>query len=143
MAESLNQQTSVKYKTGDILVVGTWPIPIFDHFAIVFYKNGTGYVAHNSFRSKKIILSGLDQFVNSRSVRRVISTDGKLTDDYIYNKTVELNAEGKTYNFFGYNCESYVREVCNCNWGTDQRKEFIYFIIIVILLLTILFKITK
>lgn len=121
------------YNTGDILVVGTWPIPLFDHFAIVFYRNGTGYVAHNSFRSKKIIISGLDEFVKSRKVRRVILSNGLQTDDYIYNKTVELNKQGKTYNFFGYNCEEYVREVCGCDWGTDQRREFIiYFLLLVI-----------
>jgi hypothetical protein len=123
-----------KYKTGDILVVGTWPIPLFDHFAIVFYRNGVGYVAHNSFRSEKIIISGLDEFVNSRTVRRVISTDGKLSDEYIYNKTVQLNQDGKTYNFFGYNCESYVREVCDCDWGADQRKEFLLFMAVVIII---------
>lgn len=132
-----------KYNTGDILVVGTWPIPIFNHFAIVLYKNGTGYVAHNSFRSKKIIISGLDEFVRTRNVRQVIPTNGTLTDDYIYNKTVELNKQGKTYNFFGYNCEEYVREICSCSWGTDQRKEFILFFIVLLALAIVFYKLLK
>lgn len=132
-----------KYNTGDILVVGTWPIPIFDHFAIVFYRDGKGYVAHNSFKSQTIIITSLDEFVNTRPIRRVISTNGKLTDEYIYNRTLELNAEGKTYNFFGYNCESYVRDVCGCNWGMDQRREFILFILIVTVLLILIFKLIK
>lgn len=131
------------YKTGDILVVGTWPIPIFDHFAIVFYRNGTGYVAHNSFRSKKIIISGLDEFIKSREVRKVIPSPEPITDEYIYNKTVELNKQGKSYNFFGYNCEEYVREVCGCNWGTDQRKEFIIFFAILLVLAVIFCQIIK
>lgn len=132
-----------KYKTGDILVVGTWPIPIFDHFAIVFYKEGIGYVAHNSFRSKTIIISGLDEFIKTRRIRKVISTDGKLSDEYIYNKTGELNSQGKTYNFFGYNCESYVREICGCNWGTDQRKEFMLFFAGLLIFGIILFQVLK
>lgn len=132
-----------KYKTGDILVVGTWPIPMFNHFAIVFYKDCIGYVAHNSFRSKKIMLTGLDEFTKSRKIWKVIPTDGKLTNEEIYNKTVELNKQGKTYNFFGYNCEEYVREVCQCNWGMDQRKEFIIFIIIVIIIIIVINQLIK
>lgn len=132
-----------QYNTGDILVVGTWPIPLFDHFAIVFYKNNVGYVAHNSFRSSKIILSGLDEFVGSRDVRRVIPTNGTLTDDHIYNKTIELNKQGKTYDFFGYNCESYVREVCKCDWGMDQRKEFIIWLLATIVIAVVVSKIIQ
>lgn len=132
-----------QYSTGDILVVPTWPIPVFDHFAIVFYRAGIGYVAHNSFRSKKIIITPLDEFTTTRTIRKVYKSTGLLTDDYIYNKTQELNAEGKTYNFFGYNCESYVREVCNCNWGTDQRKEFILFSVIIIIIGIVSYKLIK
>lgn len=131
------------YKTGDILIVPTWPIPIFDHFAIVFFKDGIGYVAHNSFKTKKIIITPLDEFISTRTVKKVISTDGKLTDDYIYNKTVELNNDGKEYNFFGYNCESYVRDVCRCNWGTDQRKEFILIFIVMIIAGLIVYALIK
>lgn len=130
------------FKTGDILVVGTWPIPIFDHYAIVFYKDVKPFVAHNSFKSSKIIITPLDEFLE-RKIRRVIKSDGSLTDEYIYNKTIELNESGKSYNFFGYNCESYVREICGCNWGTDQRKEFILVVIFVVILGIILYKILK
>lgn len=131
------------YKTGDILVVGTWPVPIFDHYAVVFYKDGVGYVAHNSFKSKNIIISGLDEFIKTRQIRKVFSTNGTLTDEYIYNKTCELNRQGKTYNFFGYNCESYVKEICSCNWGTDQRKEFSFVLIGLILVSILLYQIFK
>lgn len=131
------------YKTGDILVVGTWPIPIFDHYAIVFYKDGVGYVAHNSFKTKSIITTPLKEFTDTRTIRRVISTDNKLTDEYIFNKTNELNNEGKNYNFFGYNCESYVRDICGCNWGTDQRKEFLLFLLLLIVLSIIFNRIIK
>lgn len=133
----------MEYKTGDILITGTWPIPIFDHYAICFYKDGVGYVAHNSFRSKKIIITPLEEFTTLRKIRKVISTNDNLTDHYIYNKTVELNKEGKTYNFFGYNCESYVREICKCNWGTDQRKEFIFTLVFFIILGIILYRIIR
>lgn len=131
------------YKTGDILIVGTWPIPIFDHYAIVFFKDNVGYVAHNSFRSKKIIITDLNEFIATRQVRKVISTNGSLTDEYIYNKTLELNEIGKTYNFFGYNCESYIRDVCGCNWGTDQRKEFLLFFAGLIIVSIVFYKIIK
>lgn len=110
------------YKTGDILVTGTWPIPIFDHYAIVFFRDGKGYIAHNSFKSKKVETQPLEEFLK-RKVRRVIPVQG-LTDEGIYNKVLECNATGKDYNLAGYNCESFVREVCGCNFGMDQRKQF-------------------
>lgn len=134
---------SEAYKTGDILVVPTWPVPLFNHFAIVFYKdemiNGVlqkvPYVAHNSFKSminrekENILIEPLSHFLALRKVRSVISTDGRHTDEEIYNKALELNEKGKKYDFFGYNCEGFVREVCGCSWGVDQRKEFIVFVL--------------
>lgn len=132
-----------KYNTGDILVTPTWPIPIFNHYAIVFYRNGVGYIAHNSIRKSKIIIMTLEDFLKTRKIWYVISTDGRLDDEYIYNKTQELNEAGKRYNFFGYNCESYVREVCGCNWGTDQRKEFLLYFGVLLILGVGIFQLLK
>ncbi len=132
-----------KYKTGDILVVGTWPIPLFNHFAIVFYKDGIGYVGHNSFKSKTILVDPLDQFLATRPIRRVYLSSGKVTDQQIADKIVELNKSGKTYNFFGYNCESFVREVCQCNWGADQRKESLIVVAAIVLISIIFYQALK
>lgn len=131
---------SKMYKTGDILIVPTWPIPLFNHFAIVFYKDRIPYVAHNSFRSminreqKNILIEPLDGFLGMRKLRGVISTAGRHTDEEIYSKSILFNEQGKKYNFFGYNCEGFVREVCGCSWGVDQRKEFIVFLFGILLL---------
>lgn len=116
--------TGQQYNTGDVLVTLTQPIPLFNHFAIVFYKDGIGYVAHNSFMSGDVIITPLDEFMK-RHIRKVYPAAAGLTDEGIYNKALECNANpNKKYNFFGYNCESFVREACGCNFGTDQRKSF-------------------
>lgn len=129
-----------QYKTGDILLVPTWPIPLFNHFAIVFFKDGIPYVAHNSFRSminredRNILIEPLDRFLEIRKVKGVISTNGRHTDDEIHSKACMFNDQGKKYDFFGYNCESFVREICGCSWGVDQRKEFLVFFFGVLLI---------
>lgn len=135
------QTTGPIYNTGDILVVLTQPIPLFNHFAIVFYREGKGFVAHNSFLSVEVIITPLDEFLK-RKVLKVYPVAG-LTDEYIYNKAIECNANNKTYNFFGYNCESFVREVCGCDFGTDQRKSFLIVTFSVIIILVILWWIFK
>lgn len=130
-----------QYSTGDILVVLTQPIPLFNHFAIVFYREGKGYVAHNSFLSGYVIITPLEEFLK-RKVLKVYPVDG-LTDEYIYNKTLECNSKNKTYDFFGYNCESFVKEVCGCNFGMDQRKSFAivsFSVIIIVVILWFVFK---
>lgn len=130
------QQTGRTYNTGDILVVLTQPIPLFNHFAIVFYRDEIGYVAHNSFLSGEVIITPLDEFLKRRVLK--VYPVGGLTDEYIYNKAMECNAKRKTYDFFGFNCEEFIREVCNCNFGTDQRKSFVIvsFSVIIILLIS-------
>lgn len=130
-----------QYNTGDILVVLTQPIPLFNHFAIVFYRDGKGFVAHNSFISGEVIITPLDEFLN-RKVLKVYPVPG-LTDEHIYNKAMECNSKRKIYDFFGYNCEEFVREVCGCNFGTDQRKSFIivsFWVILIVIILWWIFK---
>lgn len=137
------------YKTGDILIVPTWPVPLFNHFAIVFYKDEVPYVAHNSFRSminredQNILIEPLDHFLALRKVRSVISTNGRHTDEEINSKAVRFNEEGKKYDFFGYNCEGFVREVCGCSWGVDQRKEFVVFFFGILLLGATIYLVLK
>lgn len=134
-------RTDQTYNTGDILVVLTQPIPIFNHFAIVFYREGKAYVAHNSFLSGEVIITPLDEFLK-RKVLKVYPVPG-LTDEHIYNKAIECNAHRKTYDFFGFNCEEFVREVCGCNFGTDQRKSFIIVSLAVIAIVAIAWWIFK
>lgn len=131
------------YNTGDILVTGTWPVPIFDHYAIVFYDNNIGYVAHNSIRKGVVIFTPLIEFLEKNKIRRVISTNETLTDEHIINKANEVNEQGKRYNFFGYNCESFVMDVCACRWGTDQRKEFIFYLVALSILSLVVYKLLK
>lgn len=132
-----------KYETGDILVVPTEPIQMFDHFAIVFYYKGKGYVAHNSFLKKTIVFDPLDEFCNTREVLRVIKPTTQLTDDAIYKKALTLNQAGVKYNFFGYNCESFVREACNCDIGIDQRELMLIIIGILTFMSILLYSIRR
>lgn len=112
-------------KTGAILVVPTRPIGIFNHFGILYYDKGVGYIAHNSFLSGKIITTPLDEFLATRNVLEVIPSDGRLDDAWIINKIKQLNDAGVEYDFWGTNCEWFVKEICGCQIGRiDQRAEF-------------------
>lgn len=132
-----------QYKTGDILVTPTMPVPLFDHFAIVFYYNNKGYVAHNSFLKKTVVFDPLDEFCTTRKILRVIKPQTKLSDDGIYKKALYLNQAGKKYNFFGYNCESFVREACGCDIGIDQRELMLIIIGILVYMSILLYSIRR
>lgn len=92
---------------------------------------------------RNILIEPLDEFLAIRKVNGVIPTNGRHTDDEIHSKACLFNDQGKKYDFFGYNCESFVREVCGCSWGMDQRKEFILFLLEIFLIGTIIYLIFK
>lgn len=92
---------------------------------------------------RNILVEPLSHFLALRKVRGVISTNGRHTDEEIQSKATLFNEQGKKYNFFGYNCEGFVREVCGCSWGVDQRKEFLVFLFGILLLGTTVYLILK
>lgn len=133
----------MEYKTGDILVVPIKYLPFFNHLAIVFYKDGIAHVAHHvGYSAKRVTIEPLTDFLKTREVKRVIPTNG-LTDEYIYNKVTWCNEDGKTYSVFGFNCEDFIRDVCGCSWGIEQKKRFYFGVIIFILVIIGLYFLIK
>src|SRR3990170_5173848 len=98
------------YKTGDILEVNSYSIipgiVFTKHYGILFFKDGTPYITHNSFSTGRIEIEPFDKFMRGRKVYRVLN-HVNLTDEQIYTKAIELQNK-KGYNFFSYNCEDYV-----------------------------------
>ncbi|MCC6721732.1 MAG: hypothetical protein IT243_05975 [Bacteroidia bacterium] len=129
----------MQYKTGDILVVPTKPIGIFEHYGIVYYVGEIGYVAHNSFTSGKVISTPLNEFLSGRKLLRVIPSKSFVSDAMIYDKVKLLNGNNVKYNFFGFNCEEFVKDVCLCDIGTiDQRREFAILAVIILSIVLVL-----
>lgn len=133
-------QINDKYMTGDILVTSSF-VPTINHFAIVYYQDGVPMVADNVFWSHKLEVTTLEDYKKQRNIIAVIRGDEtmNLTDDYIKQKVEK--AKNINYKFFDYNCEDFVRDVCKCNIGTDQRRTYsLVFLALLFIVFLILIK---
>lgn len=132
----------VQYKTGDVLEVNSHSIipgiVFTKHYGIYFLKDGIPYVTHNSFSTGKIEIEPFDKFMRGRKVYRVLN-HVNFTDEQIYARSIELQAR-KKYNFFTYNCEDYIGEVCGCYMGFDQRIGWLIGLPIAIAFIYLMFK---
>ena len=130
------------YQTGDILEVNSYSIipgiVFTKHYGIYFLIDGIPHITHNSFSTGKIEIKPFDDFMRGRKVYRILN-HVNLTDEEIYNKALELKSK-KGYNFFSYNCEDYIGEVCKCNMGFDQRIGWLLGLSGAIVFIYILFK---
>lgn len=113
----------MEYTTGDVLEVNSHSIiPSISparHYAMYFERDGVPYVAHNAFSTGKIEIEPFDKFMEGRVVYRIIN-HADLTNEEIDARATELQGK-KDYKFFSYNCEDFVREMCQCHVGFDQR----------------------
>lgn len=96
-------------------------VPFVKHYAmIVFVKDEQGNdklsVVHNTFLGQPHI-DPIEAITEERPINRILRTNiPNATVLERYNKCKE-----NKYAIFGFNCESFVRSICNCNIGTDQR----------------------
>lgn len=122
----------MEYSTGDVLEVNSHSfipnVSFARHYGMYFLREGIPYVAHNSFSTGKIEIEPFDDFMKNRVVYRVIN-HVDLTDEEIDAKATELQ-ETKDYKFYTYNCEDFVRELCQCNLGFDQRLGWLVALIL-------------
>lgn len=127
-------------QTGDILVTTSF-VPLIHHFA-VYYKdqNNQPSVADNVFWSQKLEVSGIDDYKKKRNIIGIIRNNNtiNLTDKFIQGKVEE--AKKMNYQFFAFNCEDFVRSVCGCYIGTDQRIKYMILIIFILTLFIIYIK---
>lgn len=130
-------------------MVPTRFLPWFNHLGIVVHKEGTVCVAHNIPQDKSniwrqnVLIEPLDVFLGSKKVRGVISTNGRHTDEEIHQKVELLNKQDKKFSIFGYNCEDFVREVCGCSWGINQKKKTLMLFVYIALFGIIIYLILK
>lgn len=139
---TLPYDKNMELKTGDILVTSSI-VPIIKHFAIVYSKDGQQTVADNVFWSGKVEVSSLEDYKKVRNIIGVMrNTETKSLSDEEIQKKVE-EAKKINYRFFSYNCEDFVRRVCGCDIGFDQRKKFIIIILIIIFTILIIKKLSS
>lgn len=134
----LSYTPSTPLQTGDILITSSF-VPLIKHYA-VYYHDAAGQptVADNVFWSQKLEVSPLDDYKKVRNIIGIIRNDNTtgLTDAYIQKKVEE--AKQMNYQFFGFNCEDFVRSVCGCYIGVDQRIKYMLFIIAVLTIVIII-----
>lgn len=127
-------------QTGDILVT-TSVVPLIQHFAVYYRdQNNLPTVADNVFWSHKLEVSGIDQYKQKRNIIGIIRNNNtiNLTDKFIQEKVEE--AKKMNYQFFAFNCEDFVRSVCGCYIGTDQRIKYMLMLILILTLFIIYIK---
>lgn len=122
-----------EFKTGDILQT-TSVVPFVRHYAIIFYKDNIGYVADNSFTDGCIRIFTLSQYQEDQDIVGIIRTPNTLniTDELIEQKISEHKPKG--YRFFTFNCENFIRDICGCQFGLDQRIVYLGIIPAIIIL---------
>lgn len=124
-------------QTGDILVTAS-VVPFIRHYAVFYYdERGKPTVADNSFLSGKLDTFDEKAYKTLRTITGVIRNENttSLTNAYIQKKVEE--GKKKNYQFFSFNCEDFVRSVCGCTFGTDQRISYLvafFFILLFIIL---------
>lgn len=132
----------LEYITGDILEVNSYSIikgvTFSKHYGILFFINDVPYITHNSFSTGKIEIEPFEKFIKGRKIYKVLN-HVNLTDKEILYKSLKLQKE-KKYNFFTYNCEDYIKELCKCNIGFDQRIGWFFGLVFFIIILYIIFK---
>lgn len=131
---------STPLQTGDILVT-TSVVPLIRHFAVYYRdQNNNPSVADNVFWSQKLEVSGVDDYKAKRNIIGIIRNNNtvNLTDKFIQEKVEE--AKKMNYQFFAFNCEDFVRSVCGCYIGTDQRIKYMILIIFLLTLFIIYIK---
>lgn len=127
-------------QTGDILITTSF-VPLIRHYAIYYHDtSGKPLVADNVFWSHKLEVSPIDEYKKARNIIGIIRNENttSLTDEYIQSKVEQ--AKQMNYQFFGFNCEDFVRSVCGCYIGIDQRIKYMVLIIFILTAIILFYK---
>ena len=121
-------------------------VPIISHVGMIVIIDGETKVIHNPFDGSPEIVP-YESIFTDRKIGRIIRTN--ITTEEILSRFRECEDQykcnirdeyAKEYKFFYRNCEDFVRSLCNCNIGFDQRRGWGIGIgiglIIILLLLT-------
>jgi len=144
MANLIIPYTGQPLQTGDVLVVKAVLVVKFmeafiRHYAIVYQKDGIQYVAEHKPLSHGLRTNLLSNYLNDRAVTGLVRSDKTmaLTDDYIQKKVNDCSPIG--YRLLTYNCEDFIRDICDCDIGYDQRKKFLNILLLSIIAIILLY----
>lgn len=131
----------MEYTTGDILETTSQTFKLMaTHYAIVFSCDGVQYVAHHPNSShRKVVIEPLSEFLTKRKVLRVIC-HVDFSDEVIISRVKFLQSR-REYSLLNYNCEDFIRELCNCDIDVDQRAGMWFGIAIILIVIIIIIKI--
>lgn len=137
-------------QTGDViltpsLIPGTdIVVPTINHVGIIGKVCGMNYIFHIPW-GKTPILESLEIFEQKRKIVSVLRNDDtqKLTDEQLINNYHAV--VGKTYSFFGHNCEDFIRCMTKdtVDIGFDQRCGYACILAIILVLIFFLYLIRK
>lgn len=131
-------------KTGDVIISSSI-FPLVKHYGIIICYNNQTLVAHNSYSTGCIEIDTYNDFKKTRQIHGIIPTEKTINPEQLLNEVNEIKQQ-KRYDFFNYNCEDFVKQVCGCVIGNDQRIIWLYFglmILIKVILFIIFIKIIK
>lgn len=121
MAEFKSISPNTQYLTGDVLRIKSdyW---LIDHYAIVFSRNGKQYVAEGVPEGIQVEL--LSDYVKRRTMTGLLrdKNTALVTDQNVIDKIDECGK--KEWKLFGFNCEDFVAETCNCDIGLIQKHKW-------------------
>lgn len=133
-----------KLQAGDILeisskvpnkvpLVGGTIVPVIKHFGMVVFIDGKLSVAHNPYLGVPIIET-YEAYTKDRKVERVMRTF--LTNEQVLERFEEYKHH--KYTFCKYNCEDFIRDMCDCCIGTNQCKVWGVSLMVLITIIIIL-----
>lgn len=89
------------------------------HYGIAVNVNNEIMIAHNPYGKQPEIVSQSTIF-NGRQPDRIMHT--QITNNEILNRFAQC--QNNAYKFFQFNCEDFVRSICACQIGVDQRVSY-------------------
>lgn len=127
------------FKTGDIVITKS-VVPLIQHYAVAFHRNGVTMIGDNSFINKQINVYTLEDYKKTRTILGIVRNEDSLktTDAQVEKAVQDYIKTG--YNFWGNNCESWARIACNCEFGTDQRVKWGIGILLGLIIILIIIK---
>lgn len=138
-------------KTGDVFstpskfpkdspIFPDWLFPPVSHVGIIVIEDdGRAMVVHNPFGGKPEYVP-FEKVFDKRNIDRIIRTG--VTKDVIMERfhhcEDEFKCNTRPYEFLNFNCEDFVRSICQCDIGFDQRKGWAIGIAVGLIIIIIL-----
>lgn len=122
-----------------IPVLGGKVVSPVKHYGMIVFVDGKLSVAHNPTAGRPII-EPIDVYTRERNIERVLRTF--MTNEQVLQRFEMF--KNKKYTFCKYNCEDFVRSMCDCDiTGIHQCRKWgkiFLWIVIIVLIIALIFK---